>query len=62
MYIENNPPPPNTHTHFGCYKMFLNVAVYQVIRGTLEVAHMSDVEWVYRPFMNTAKKRKFLAE
>ncbi|KAK7102446.1 U3 small nucleolar ribonucleoprotein protein IMP4-like [Littorina saxatilis] len=39
-----------------------DMKLYQVIRGTLDVAHMSDVEWVYRPFMNTAKKRKFLAD
>lgn len=35
--------------------------LYQVILGTIDVADSSDVEWVYRPYMNTAKKRKFLA-
>lgn len=35
--------------------------LYQLILGTIDVADSSDVEWVYRPYMNTAKKRKFLA-
>lgn len=34
--------------------------VYQIILGTLDTVSSSDVEWVYRPYMNTAKKRKFL--
>ena len=40
----------------------LFVSVYQIIQGTLENASSADVEWVYRPYMNTAKKRKFLAD
>ncbi|XP_076448318.1 U3 small nucleolar ribonucleoprotein IMP4-like [Babylonia areolata] len=39
-----------------------DMKLYQLIRGTLEEANMADVEWVHRPFMNTARKRKFLAE
>jgi len=35
--------------------------LYQLILGTIETAGSADVEWVYRPYMNTAKKRKFLA-
>lgn len=34
--------------------------VYQIILGTLDTVSSSDVEWVYRPYMNTAKKRTFL--
>jgi hypothetical protein len=36
--------------------------VYQIILGTIETKDSADIEWVYRPYMNTAKKRKFLAE
>ncbi|KAI0234427.1 hypothetical protein LSAT2_015325 [Lamellibrachia satsuma] len=35
--------------------------LYQVILGTLDMTGSADVEWVYRPYMNTAKKRRFLA-
>ncbi|XP_067682983.1 U3 small nucleolar ribonucleoprotein protein IMP4-like [Haliotis asinina] len=35
--------------------------IYQIILGTLETADTADVEWVYRPYMNTAKKRKVLS-
>lgn len=37
------------------------IAVYQIIQGTVDVADAADVEWVYRPYMNTAKKRRFLS-
>ena len=37
------------------------LAVYQIILGTLDMTASADVEWVYRPYMNTAKKRRFLA-
>lgn len=36
--------------------------VYQIILGTLDTVSSSDVEWVYRPYMNTAKKRKYLTD
>lgn len=36
--------------------------VYQIILGTLDIMSSSDVEWVYKPYMNTTKKRKFLTE
>ncbi|XP_076102144.1 U3 small nucleolar ribonucleoprotein IMP4-like [Mytilus galloprovincialis] len=36
--------------------------LYQIILGTIDTKDSADVEWVYRPYMNTAKKRKFLAE
>ncbi|KAK2185814.1 hypothetical protein NP493_222g05020 [Ridgeia piscesae] len=35
--------------------------LYQIILGTLDMTASADVEWVYRPYMNTAKKRRFLA-
>lgn len=35
--------------------------LYQIVLGTIENADSADKEWVYRPYMNTAKKRKFLA-
>ncbi|CAH1784578.1 unnamed protein product [Owenia fusiformis] len=36
--------------------------LYQILQGTLENADSADVEWVYRPYMNTAKKRKYLSD
>lgn len=36
--------------------------VYQIILGTLDTVSSSDIEWVFRPYMNTAKKRKFLTD
>ncbi|KAJ3361774.1 snoRNA-binding rRNA-processing protein imp4 [Kappamyces sp. JEL0680] len=33
--------------------------VYQIKLGTMEITE-ADVEWVYRPYMNTAKKRMIL--
>jgi len=35
--------------------------LYQITLATLEMKD-ADVEWVYRPYMNTTKKRSFLAE
>lgn len=37
------------------------VPAYQIILGTIEGADTADVEWVFRPYMNTTKKRKFLS-
>lgn len=34
--------------------------VYKIILGTLDNEDSADVEWVFRPYMNTTKKRKFL--
>lgn len=36
--------------------------LYQIQLGTIDNADTADVEWVYRPYMNTAKKRKFLSD
>ncbi|KAL3852576.1 hypothetical protein ACJMK2_016197 [Sinanodonta woodiana] len=36
--------------------------LYQIILGTIETADSADVEWVYRPYMNTTKKRRFLTD
>ncbi|XP_013394125.1 U3 small nucleolar ribonucleoprotein protein IMP4 [Lingula anatina] len=36
--------------------------LYQIILGTLDNADSADVEWVFRPYMNTTKKRRFLAD
>ena len=41
--------------------MFCIISVYQLILGTVDTADTADVEWVYRPYMNTTKKRKFLS-
>lgn len=36
--------------------------LYKIIQGTLEVANSAEIEWTYRPYMNTTKKRKFLGD
>lgn len=36
--------------------------IYQIILGTIENVDTADTEWVYRPYMNTTKKRKFLSD
>ena len=44
-------------------KMFLLlISAFQIVLGTLDVISSSDVEWVYKPYMNTTKKRKFLTD
>ncbi|XP_072026379.1 U3 small nucleolar ribonucleoprotein protein IMP4-like [Amphiura filiformis] len=35
--------------------------LYEIKLGTIENAATADVEWVHRPYMNTAKKRRHLA-
>ncbi|XP_075919863.1 U3 small nucleolar ribonucleoprotein IMP4-like [Petromyzon marinus] len=35
--------------------------VYEIKLGTLDNAATAEVEWPWRPYMNTAKKRKFLS-
>ena len=37
------------------------VLVYQIKLGTIDQLDACDTEWQYRPFMNTTKKRQFLA-
>ncbi|UYV68516.1 IMP4 [Cordylochernes scorpioides] len=39
-----------------------NLRLYKLIQGTIDMEGTSDVEWVLRPYMNTAHKRKFLSE
>ena len=39
-----------------------NLQLYKIILGTVDTAEAADIEWVYRPYMNTAKKRMFLAQ
>ena len=39
----------------------LFLTVYEIKLGTIENADTADVEWVHRPYMNTAKKRRHLA-
>jgi U3 small nucleolar ribonucleoprotein protein IMP4 len=38
------------------------ISVYEIKLGTLENAAAADVEWAWRPYMNTARKRRFLSE
>lgn len=36
--------------------------LYEIKLGTLEAEAAADTEWALRPFMNTAKKRRFLSD
>uniref|UniRef100_T1IWK7 Brix domain-containing protein n=1 Tax=Strigamia maritima TaxID=126957 RepID=T1IWK7_STRMM len=36
--------------------------LYQIKLGTIEQGKAADDEWVYRPYMNTTRKRKFLSD
>jgi len=36
--------------------------LYEIKLGTLDNAASADIEWAYRPYMNTSKKRRFLSE
>ncbi|XP_055525893.1 U3 small nucleolar ribonucleoprotein protein IMP4 [Wyeomyia smithii] len=36
--------------------------LYQIKLGTLDELDAADTEWVYRPYMNTAGKRRFLSD
>lgn len=36
--------------------------LYQIKLGTVDIANACDTEWVLRPYMNTAKKRRFLSD
>lgn len=42
-------------------KLFVCFLVYQIKLGTIDQLDAADTEWQYRPFMNTTKKRQFLA-
>lgn len=35
--------------------------LYQIKLGTLESAETADTEWMLRPYMNTASKRRYLS-
>ena len=35
--------------------------LYRIILGTLDGTDSADIEWVYKPYMRTTKKRKFLS-
>lgn len=36
--------------------------LYQILLGTLDEVKAADTEWVLRPYMNTAAKRRFLSD
>ncbi|XP_053680026.1 U3 small nucleolar ribonucleoprotein protein IMP4 isoform X2 [Anopheles nili] len=36
--------------------------LYQIKLGTMDELDAADTEWVYRPYMNTAAKRRFLSD
>ena len=50
-----------TYYIFNSFLCFLSIQVYEIKLGTLENADTADSEWKLRPYMNTTKKREFLA-
>lgn len=36
--------------------------LYEIKLGTLDTIEAADTEWVYRPYMNTTRKRRFLSD
>jgi U3 small nucleolar ribonucleoprotein protein IMP4 len=36
--------------------------VYEIKLGTLDQAAAADTEWALRPYMNTAKRRRFFSD
>jgi U3 small nucleolar ribonucleoprotein protein IMP4 len=42
-------------------KILFKKIVYDIKLGTLDNADTADSEWRLRPYMNTAKKRQYLA-
>lgn len=36
--------------------------VFKIVMGTLDQVGAADIEFVLKPYMNTARKRKFLSE
>ena len=36
--------------------------LYEIKLGTLEAEAAADTEWALRPYMNTAKRRRFLSD
>jgi len=52
--LYNNP----TLTFLIATSCFL---VYEIKLGTLDNATAADVEWAWRPYMNTARKRRYLS-
>jgi hypothetical protein len=40
----------------------LVIRLYQIKLGTLENENAADSEWSLRPYMNTARKRRFLSD
>ena len=53
----NELPKVKSRRHTFCIEIF---AVYQIILGTIEASDAVDTEWVYKPYMNTTNKRRFL--
>ena len=53
---------PNKHIDLKEVGPRFEMKLYQIKLGTLEIENTCETEWVLRPFMNTAKKRKFLSK
>ena len=44
------------------FNYYLLFRLYQIKLGTLENESASDTEWSMRPYMNTARKKRFLSD
>lgn len=40
----------------------IQMRLYKIILGTLDQGEAADTEWVFRPYMNTTRKRRFLSD
>jgi len=40
----------------------IQMKLYKIILGTMDESSSADVEWVFRPYMNTTRKRRFLSD
>ena len=52
---------PNNHIELTEVGPRFEMRLYQIKLGTLEIEDTCETEWVLRPYMNTAKKRKVLS-
>lgn len=52
---------PNKHIELTEVGPRFEMKLYQIKLGTLDIEDTCETEWVLRPYMNTAKKRKVLS-
>lgn len=53
--------PYRAPDHFAPSSRF-TLRLYEIKLGTLEAEAAAETEWALRPYMNTARKRRFLSD